>query len=90
MKFHLPAYLIADLRGLYQGTGMAFTLTYHLEGRQQVFALLNPSQRRAVRAFLLFIAEGEDYEFERSDIRRALRDYWTEPSLGAEPSERGF
>ena len=90
MKFHLPAYLIVDLRGLYQGTGMAFTLTYYLEGRQQVFALLDPVQRRAVRSFLLFIAKDEDYEFERPDIRRALRECWVEPSTGAEPSERGI
>ena len=76
MRFHLPAYLIADLQGQYR-FGMAFSLTHMSDYNISQFALLSAQQRSAVRAFLLHIAESEDYEFERSDILRALDDYWT-------------
>ena len=75
MRFHLPAFLIADLQGLYR-FGMAFSLTHLSDYSIGQFALLTPQQRMAVRAFLLQIAEAEDYEFERPQILRALNDYW--------------
>jgi hypothetical protein len=47
MRFHLPAYLIADLNGEYR-FGMAFALTQSSEIDEQ-FWLLNQDQREAVR-----------------------------------------
>jgi hypothetical protein len=76
MRFHLPAFLITDLRGEY-GFGMAFCLTYAGRPYDDQFGLLSASQRAAVRQYLLHIAESPDYEFDRADILRALRDYWT-------------
>jgi hypothetical protein len=75
MRFHLPAYLIADLRGDYE-FGMAFVLTLQCDWGTTQFDLLTADQRRAVRAFLLHIAESGDYRMERPDILRALNDYW--------------
>jgi hypothetical protein len=66
MRFHLPAYLIADLDGTY-GFGMAYTLTQSgLLGEQS--ALLNEAQHAAVRAYLRFIEHEPDYEFEREHM----------------------
>ncbi len=77
MRFHLPAYLLADLRGDY-GFGMAFCLTQTSDcGRY--FRLLSPAQRRAVRAFLLHILDDPDYEFDRPHILQALDGYWADP-----------
>lgn len=76
MRFHLPAYLLADLRGDY-GFGMAFCLT-QTGDYDRYFRLLTDDQRRAVRAFLLHILDDPDYEFDRHHIRRALDEYWTE------------
>lgn len=78
MRFHLPAYLLADLRGDY-GFGMAFCLT-QTSDCDRYFRLLSDAQRRAVRAFLLHILDDPDYQFDRPHILRALDDYWTEPS----------
>ena len=78
MRFHLPAYLIADLQGAYK-FGMAFCLTHLSDLRTSQFALLSEPQRSAVRAFLLHIAEDPGYEFERPHIIRALEDYWKAP-----------
>jgi hypothetical protein len=83
MRFHLPAYLIADLRGEYH-FGMTFTLTHLTDHSVTQFELLNESQRGAVRAFLLHIREDPDYEFDRDDIDRALASYWTED--GSQPA----
>jgi hypothetical protein len=77
MRFHLPAYLLADLRGDY-GFGMAFCLT-QTSDYDCYFRLLSDAQRRAVRGFLLHILDDPDYQFDRPHILRALDDYWTEP-----------
>ena len=76
MRFHLPAYLIADLRGEY-GFGMTFALTHKVDCLSR-YTLLDPAQRAAVRAYLLFMASDDD--FGRRDIRRALDGYWNEPA----------
>jgi hypothetical protein len=75
MRFHLPAYLIADLRGLYH-FGMAFSLTRLNDYSKSQFVLLSPVQRKAVRAFLLHILNEQDYEFDRPKINKALNEYW--------------
>lgn len=76
MRFHLPAYLQADLAGTYQHS-MAYSLT-DIDHRPDQFALLSPSQRTAIREYLKFIAEEDDYSFERPSILRALDLYWIE------------
>ncbi len=75
MRFHLPAFLIADLRGDF-GFGMAFCLTYTGRPYEDRFGILSVEQRAAVRQFLLHIAESPEYQHERADVLRALRDYW--------------
>jgi hypothetical protein len=74
MRFHLPAYLTADLDGAYQ-FGMAFCLT-QCTGEQ--FALLNGAQGAVVREYLIFIEEEPDYEWDREHIRRAIEEYWAQ------------
>ena len=76
MRFHLPAYLVADLRGDY-GFGMAFCLT-QISDYDRYFRLLSDAQRKAVRSFLLHILDDRDYEFDWPHILRALDEYWTE------------
>jgi catechol 2,3-dioxygenase-like lactoylglutathione lyase family enzyme len=77
MRFHLPAFLIADLRGEYE-RGLAFTLTHRGELEWERFRLLSVQQRRAVRAYLLHVADDPDKEFSRADILQALEEYWTD------------
>jgi hypothetical protein len=77
MRFHLPAFLIADLQGTYD-FGMAFCLTQSHD-YDHYFRLLSDTQRRAVREYLLHIATDPDYEFERPHVIRALNEYWFDP-----------
>lgn len=77
MRFHLPSYLLADLSGGYKH-GMAFCLTDMGELHQKQFSLLSVKQRTAVRRYLKYIAEEDDYAFDRPNILRALDEYWTE------------
>ena len=86
MRFHLPAYLIADLRGEYN-FGMAFNLTHLSDQCLTQFELLDPEQRQCVRAFLIHILDDPDYEFEREDIQRALDSYWLDEE--EQQSEQG-
>jgi len=75
MRFHLPAYLIADLRGEYK-CGMEICMSHLSEHRFSQFALLSPEQRQAVRAYLLHIVDDPSYGFNRPHIQRALETYW--------------
>jgi len=76
MRFHLPAFLIADLKGEYR-CDMAFPLAYLDDYRLTQFVALTSAQRAAVRTFLLHILEDPDYESDRPHIKRALEEYWT-------------
>ena len=90
MRFHLPAYLLADLRGEYR-FGMAFSLT-QIADFDRYFRLLSDAQRQAVRAFLRYILDEPEYQFDRPHIRRALDDYWAAPAAmpPEEPLARRF
>ena len=79
MRFHLPAFLIADLQGTYN-FGMAFCLTQSHD-YDRYFRLLADAQRKVVREFLLHISEESDYQFDRPHIVRALDEYWVDPPL---------
>ncbi len=75
MRFHLPAYMIAELKGEYF-FGMAFALTHLSDYPKTQFAELNLKQRQAVREFLFWLSANEDYDYNKPHIERALRDYW--------------
>lgn len=75
MRFHLPAFLIADLKGEYR-FGMAAELTRLSDYARRQFELLSSDQRMAVREYLEFTLEDPDYWFDRSQTETALEDYW--------------
>ena len=76
MRFHLPAYLVADLEGTLQ-TEVLFHLVYMTEGAASRFGTLSTAQREAVRQFLLLRLSDPHREFVHPMIKAALRDYWT-------------
>ena len=76
MRFHLPAFMTAELRGEYD-FGMSFCLT-HLDAHGRTyFTALSEVQRKAVREFLLFLRDDPDYQLDREEIDQALESYWT-------------
>ena len=78
MRFHLPAFLICDLKGEFK-FGMEDCLTGYMNlGGTDRFSLLTPGQRKAVRQFLQLILRDRDYEFDWPHLARALEDYWVE------------
>lgn len=77
MRFHLPAYLLGALSGAYRHD-VTFCLTDLGELHQRQFSALSDAQRAAVREFLKYVAEEDDYAFSRPNIFRALDEYWTE------------
>lgn len=79
MRFHLPAYLIADLEGTFE-QDVLFTLTCFEYENLSRFALLSDAQRHAVREYLLLQLSRSD-DFVRPMIEKALSEYWT-PSGG--------
>ena len=75
MRFHLPAYLIAELRGEYECVSVVYHLT---SGFPEKFRLLSEAQRTAVRAFLRHVFDDPAYESDWPDIWEALNGFWAE------------
>lgn len=70
MRFHLPAYLIADLDNVYE-----HEFAYHLYGPPEKFSLLTRRQRSAVELYLRAICERENTASYRFDVKRVLEEW---------------
>jgi hypothetical protein len=75
MRFHLPAFMYAELNGDLD-VGCVFHLTHLDDYARNKLVSLSRGERRAVREFLLFLRDSPDYEFDRPQIERVLSDYW--------------
>lgn len=80
MRFHLPAYLVADLEGTLQTADVLFQLVYTAEGAESRFDTLSLVQHEAVRQFLLLRLSDNHDEFNHPMIEAALENYWTAKS----------
>lgn len=74
MRFHLPAFMIADLRGEFE-YDLVFTLTASAQLEDQM-RLLSPAQRRAVREYLEHCSSDPDRYCNVDSIDAALSGYW--------------
>ncbi|MDZ7616223.1 MAG: DUF6714 family protein, partial [Patescibacteria group bacterium] len=77
MRFHLPAYLVADLEDRLQSGDVLFHLVCTAHGAESRFDTLSPAQREAVRQFLLLRLSDHHRQFSHSMIEAALTNYWT-------------
>ena len=75
MRFHLPAYLVADLEGSLTAD-VLFHLVYMAQGAASRFDTLSPAQREAVREFLLLRLSDPHRAFVHPMIEAALQNYW--------------
>jgi hypothetical protein len=78
MRFHLPAFIVAELEGTYT-QDVVFHLTYSRQENLSRFDLLNSSQRQAVREFLLLrLAQYSEWPENPTTpmIEQALDTYW--------------
>jgi hypothetical protein len=74
MRFHLPAFMLAELGGEF-GYDLVYNLTQVSE-YNRYYALLSQSQRAAVRAFLVLALEEPECAYQREHVGRALAGYW--------------
>jgi hypothetical protein len=74
LRFHLPAYLIAELEGNF-GFDLHWTLCHSTAGEER-FTLLSEPQRKGVVEFLQFVCDEPDYQSDRPLIEAALAGYW--------------
>ena len=75
MRFHLPAFLIAEIEGTFR-----HTVSYHVstakKGRNR-FALLSEAQRAAVLAFIDYMTEEHVSDYVAEDMSKARGEYWS-------------
>ncbi len=76
MRFHLPAFLIADLKEEYS-FGMIFALTHLSDYSKSQFELLSEKQREVTRLFLEHQLQNTHLEHETPAIKSALENYWS-------------
>ena len=82
MRFHLPAFLIFDLRGEFNNDILATLCVGDDDYSKKQFSVLNTKQRMAVRTFLLFVQDdilcgGTQWcDFYLPHIEKALAEYW--------------
>lgn len=75
MRFHLPAFMIVDVKDQYN-SGMSFCLTDLSDYSKSMFSLFTQEQREAVRCFLNYAYNSPEYEFENNLIADALLGFW--------------
>lgn len=74
MRFHLPAYIIASLRG--EVDDPIFHLVHLDEYATSKLTSLSDLQRMSIISYLKFCLERDEYEFEHASIEKALDEYW--------------
>lgn len=75
MRFHLPAFLIADIK-----EELEFHFIFHLTeltdyGKSQL-SLLSSDQRAVIRRYLLWLKNKPDYWVDQERVERSLETYW--------------
>lgn len=75
LRFHLPAFLLAELRDEYR-FDLIFKLTCLDKHSKQKFSLLNQEQCKVIRDFLEWAMDDDDYQIDRGKIIDALIYYW--------------
>lgn len=78
-RFHLPAFMIADLRDAY-GFDFIYSMINFQHLKYERYKLLSPLQRQAVREYLIWHRDDPQNDSDRPEIEKALSSYWTEES----------
>ncbi|WP_424651850.1 DUF6714 family protein [Capnocytophaga gingivalis] len=80
MRFHLPAFLIADLQGQFR-FDLVYTFIHLDEYKEQQFSLLNAQQKQAVAQYLRWICTDPSHYTTADDttaIEEVLLLFWEE------------
>ena len=76
MKFHLPAFMIAELCGCFgEPSFIAISLTHFSDYRVEQFALFSTPQQNAYKQFLKYLADHSDDAQERERIRTVIEQF---------------
>ena len=88
MRFHLPAWMLAELRdeGIVGLIGSLCRIAPHHEHQ---FSLLSPAQRSVVRDFLEFMRDDPEYSHERAEIYAAIEHIWSQVPTQQSQGELG-
>ncbi len=74
MRFHLPAFIIGDLKN--EVNDPIYNLTQLDEYTKSQLTSLNKAQRQAITVYLKFCLSQDEYNFDHPVIRRVLNEYW--------------
>jgi len=77
MRFHLPAFLLAELEGKLWN-GVIFHLTSLDDYAKGKLTALSAVQRNAIREFLLLLRDDPGFTIQKPAIEKAIEEFWTE------------
>lgn len=76
MRFHLPAFMIAEIKGEYY-FDLSITLTHDIDDyRKKQFSLLSKNQKNVIAKFLTYLLELPDFKLFKNQIESAMQSYW--------------
>ncbi len=75
MRFHLPAYIIAELKEEIDDLSI-FHLTHLNDYGKTKFTSLNNAQNESIVMFLEWCLQQDEYQFDHLVIAKALSEYW--------------
>ena len=79
MRFHLPAYMIAEIKNSYiHDMSFCLTRTCLSEHSKAQFSLFSIEQREAVRCFLNYLFNSGEYNYQYDKIANSLLGFWNE------------
>ncbi len=76
MRFHLPAFMISDLREEYRFDLVSSVVVSNCF-MQEKMKLLSNKQKNAVISYLSFLMKHQDHIFERERIKKSIEIFWS-------------
>lgn len=78
MRFHLPAFIVAELEGTVN-MHTEFHLVHLDDFARSKLVLLTPTQKEAIESCLWAMLDDQRFALEHENIARAIEDYWSLP-----------
>lgn len=76
IRFHLPAFMIAQIRCEFDQE-VVFTLTNLSDYGTEQMEVLSREQKNVIIKVLEYLAVDNDYDFDRPAIKRSIDEYWS-------------
>lgn len=76
MRFYLPAYMIADIKGNYKNDLYFALIELDQLSKKHQFSLFNAKQRNAVKLYLEYYIANDSCGYKHDEVRNSITSFW--------------